>query len=116
MSATDDPGSRGVPEGSALLMRTWSDWEAEIVRQLLDTYDIPCQVISDVTHTLLPLTVDGLGEVRIFVPASSFEEAQGIIAEHRRQGLDSLAGGEDAEERRDAADPADEEGSPGTTR
>ena len=31
-----------------------------MVRQLLATYGIPCQVVSDVPHTVLPLTIDGL--------------------------------------------------------
>jgi hypothetical protein len=110
MSATDRPNSPGVPEGSALLMKTWSDGEAEIVRNLLESYEIPCQVISDVTHTLLPLAMDGLGEIRIFVPEARFEEASEVIAEHRRQGRDAPADDRDADEGGEAEDPAGEDG------
>jgi hypothetical protein len=113
MSAADDPGSRGVPEGTVLLMKTWSDGEAEIVRHLLDSYEIPCQVVSDVTHALLPIAVDGLGEIRIFVPESSFEEASQLLAEHRRQGLDALDAGEDGADGEAAAGPDDEGNFPG---
>ncbi len=81
-----------VPEGSALLMRTWNDGEAEIVRLLLESNDIPCQVVSDITHAVYPLNVDGLGEIRIFVPEASLEEASAILADHLREGFEEVAG------------------------
>ena len=59
-----------------------------MVRRLLAVYEIPCQVVSDIPHTVFPLTVDGLGEIRILVPASHFERAQTLIAEHRRRGFE----------------------------
>jgi len=83
---------------SALLMKTWSDGEAELVRQLLESYGIHCQVISDVTHTVLPISVDGLGEVRILVAPEDLEIATNILAEHRRQGLDLKPGGDEGPE------------------
>jgi hypothetical protein len=73
-----------------LLMTTWSDGEGEIVRQLLDECGIPCRMASDVPHTVLPLAVDGLGEVRIFVPDDRIDEAREILAEHRRQGISAV--------------------------
>ena len=80
---------------SRLVVRTWSDGEALLVRQLLETYGIPCQVVSDVPHSLLPLSVDGLGEIRILVPATRVDEARSLLAEHLRQGLEILGGGKD---------------------
>jgi hypothetical protein len=81
-----------------LLMTTWNDGEAAMIRQLLESYGIPVQVVSDVPHTVLPLSVDGLGEVRILVPADRLHEARELLAEHRRQGLEVIDGGaEDAE-------------------
>ena len=78
-----------------LVVRTWSDGEALLVRQLLESYGIPCQVVSDVPHTLLPLSVDGLGEIRILVPATRVDEARALLAEHLRQGLEIVDGGKD---------------------
>jgi len=80
---------------SRLVVRTWSDGEALLVRQLLETYGIPCQVVSDVPHSLLPLSVDGLGEIRILVPATRVDEARSLLAEHLRQGLEIVGGGKD---------------------
>ncbi len=82
-------------EEIVLLMTCWNDGEAELVRHLLDAYGIPCQVVSAVPHSVYPFTVDGLGEIRILVPASRHEEASALLAEHRRKGLESVPGGED---------------------
>lgn len=81
------------------LLRLFSDGEAEIVRRLLDSYSIPCQVISQISHALWPLTVDGLGELRILVQADRLEDAQQILAEHRRQGMEMVEGGKGDDEK-----------------
>jgi Putative prokaryotic signal transducing protein len=68
---------------SKVIRRTWSDSEAELIRGLLESYGIPCSVISDITHSVYPLTVNGLGEIRLAVPAEAAEEAERILAEHQ---------------------------------
>lgn len=81
-----------------------------MVRQLLDSYGIPCRVVSDVPHSLFPLTVDGLGEIRILVAEECIEEARALIAEHKRRGLEVVEGGKEASDgaaaERDPADPS----------
>ncbi len=83
----------GEPASAVLLMRTWSDGEAEIVRQILAASDIPCVVGSSVTHAVLPLSVDGLGEIRILVSPDQLEQARDLLAEHLRDGLELIDGG-----------------------
>jgi len=95
--AANAPGER-APGSGRLLVRTWNDGEAALIRQLLASYGIPCQVVSDVPHTVLPLSVDGLGEIRILVPAARWDEAQALLADHRRHGLQVLPGGRDGED------------------
>ena len=90
-----------------LVVRTWSDGEALLVRQLLESYGIPSQVVSDVPHSLLPLSVDGLGEVRILVPANRVEEARSLLADHLRQGLEIVDGGKGDPRRPDDDDDED---------
>ena len=82
-------------QANRLVVRTWSDGEALLVRQLLESYGIPCQVVSDVPHSLLPLSVDGLGEIRILVSGARLDEARSLLAEHLRQGLEIVDGGKD---------------------
>jgi len=79
-----------IPAGCSLdskvILRTWNDTEAELIRGLLESYGIPCVVISDITHSVYPLTVDGLGEIRLSVPLTAVEEAERILAEHQAPG------------------------------
>jgi ribonuclease-3 len=68
-----------------VIFRTHSDIEAQIVRGLLETHGIMSVVSSDVLHSVFPMSVDGLTEVRIAVHAGNAEEAQGIIEGHRTE-------------------------------
>jgi hypothetical protein len=90
------------------LLRVWDDGEAELIRRLLNSYSIPCSVGSHITHALWPLTVDGLGEIRILVPADQLEAAREILAEHRRHGMEMIRGGKS-----DAPEPGAEPGESG---
>lgn len=71
---------------SVVLLRTTDDSEAELVRTLLESYGIPCSISSDIPHSVYPLTVDGLGEIRISVPEEALEEAKTILEEHQKSG------------------------------
>jgi ribonuclease-3 len=66
-----------------VIFRTQSDVEASIVRGLLEANGVPSVVASDVPHNIFPLTVTGLGEVRISVRAADADEACRIIDGHR---------------------------------
>ena len=66
-----------------VIFRTHSDIEASIVRGLLEANGVPSVVASDVPHNIFPLTVNGLGEVRISVRESDADEARRIIDGHR---------------------------------
>ncbi len=81
---------------SKVIFRTWDDTEAELIRGLLESYGIPCSVISDITHSVYPFTMDGLGEIRLSVAEDVAEEAERILREHR---ADGPAGASEAESR-----------------
>ena len=66
-----------------VIFRTHSDVEASIVRGLLEANGVMSIVSSAVPHSVFPLTVDGLGEVRISVREDDAEEALRIIETHR---------------------------------
>src|SRR5450759_816013 len=65
----------------AVVFRTHSDIEASIVLGLLEAHGIYAAASSDLTHSVFPLSIDGLGEVRISVPVSQAEAAVTIIRE-----------------------------------
>jgi ribonuclease III len=68
-----------------VIFRTHSDIEAHIVRGLLETHGVMSVISSDVLHSVFPMSVDGLTEVRIAVHPSEAEEAQRIIEGHRTE-------------------------------
>jgi ribonuclease-3 len=68
-----------------VIFRTQSDVEASIVRGLLEANGVPSVITSDVPHNIFPLTVNGLGEVRISVRDEDADEARRIIDGHRTE-------------------------------
>jgi ribonuclease-3 len=68
-----------------IIFRTHSDIEAQIVRGLLESHGVMSVISSDVPHSIFPLSVDGLNEVRIAVHASEAQEAERIIEAHRTE-------------------------------
>ena len=68
-----------------VIFRTHSDIEASIVRGLLEAHGVMSIVSSAVPHSVFPLTVNGLGEVRIAVRSDEAEEARRIIESHRTE-------------------------------
>ena len=68
-----------------VIFRTHSDVEASIVRSLLEANGVPSVITSDVPHNIFPLTVNGLGEVRISVRDEDADEARRIIDGHRTE-------------------------------
>ena len=71
---------------SCVICQTWNDSEAELVRGILESYGIPCRIRSDIPHQVYPFTVDGLGEIRLEIPAEAAEEARRILQEHLSAG------------------------------
>jgi len=68
-----------------VIFRTQSDVEASIVRGLLESHGVPSVVASDLPHTIFPVAINGLGEVRISVHPDDAEDAQRIIESHRTE-------------------------------
>ena len=68
-----------------VIFRTHSDIEAQIVRGLLEAHGIMSVLASDVPHSVFPLSVDPLGEVRLSVREDDAEEAHHVIESHRTE-------------------------------
>lgn len=79
MLPPDPPGADPV-----VVFRTHSDIEASVVRGLLDAHGIGASLSSDVPHSVFPLTVNGLGEVRVTVSAEEAEAAARLIRDFRQ--------------------------------
>ena len=66
-----------------VIFRTQSGVEASIVRGLLESHGVMALLSSAVAHSVFPLNVNELGEVRISVRPEEAEEARRIIESHR---------------------------------
>ena len=69
--------------------RCWNDSEAEVVIALLRAHGIEAHANSEVPHTVLPITADGLGEVAVLVREEDVEAAAQIIVEQGLSGTDT---------------------------
>jgi len=68
-----------------IIARAWTEGEASVIKSLLESYEIPCHYLSELPNRLYSVSTDGLGRIRVFVPASLAEEAIRILDEHRRR-------------------------------
>ena len=82
----------------AVVLRTQSDVEATVARALLETHGIRVLVSSDVSHAVFPLSMDGLGEVRVSVREDEVGRAKRLLKDYRTAGL-RMPGGRELERR-----------------
>ena len=71
----------------------WNDQEAAIVISVLGAYGIEATANSEIPHSVLPITADGLGRVQVLVDAKRLQEAKNVLAERETAGR--LADGEE---------------------
>lgn len=72
-------------EQLTVVFRTASEIEARVVRGLLETHGIPSVVSSDLSRSVFPLAVEGLGDVKISVRPDDADEARRVIESHRTE-------------------------------
>ena len=59
--------------------RARGEAEAQVIKGLLESYDIPCLLQSNAAPSVHMFTVDGMGEVRVMVRESMAAEAKKLI-------------------------------------
>jgi len=62
--------------------RTNGVTEAEILKNMLESFGIPARVSAEAIGKVLGMTVDGMGVAALLVPENRAREAQDILAEH----------------------------------
>lgn len=65
--------------GMEVVFTANGEMEALTVRSALEAAGIPAEIRIEAATKLLPVTVDGLGAVRVAVPADRAEEARAIL-------------------------------------
>lgn len=81
------PEDEGVEPDASLVEvhQAAGDEEALIIKALLESEGIWCSLSSDVPHSVIPLTVDGLGAVRILVSEDDSIRAEEIISSRKTE-------------------------------
>lgn len=58
---------------------TWNEQKAGMIKELLGDYDIECYLSSHITHSVYPIPVDGLGEIKVMVPSEEEERSRDLL-------------------------------------
>ncbi len=61
----------------------WAPWEASLIKNLLNGYEIPCRLIREVPD-ILPFTINGLGKIQIAVPAKYAQDAKNLLKDLKK--------------------------------
>jgi len=74
-------------DGSDLveLCRVWGDAEAMVISALLADNGIACHVTGHADHKVHPFSLDGLGEVILFVHPDRLAEARALLSVRERE-------------------------------
>ncbi len=60
----------------------YNEVEANIIKSLLESAGIQCVLVTQVPHNVYPVTIDGLGEVKVKVLDIDEDAAREIIADY----------------------------------
>jgi len=56
-----------------------NEMEAQVIKSLLEGFDIPCIFKSNAAPSVHQFTMDGMAEVKVMVPAALADEAKELI-------------------------------------
>jgi len=65
------------------LCKVWGPAEAEVIKTMLESYGIPCLMRGQVVQSILPYSVDGMGEIKILVPKKDLAKAKSLIEQKK---------------------------------
>ncbi len=65
-----------------LCHKVWGEPKALLIKGLLEDFEIPVNLVTHVPPSVIPLTMDGLSEVRIMVRERDLERAREIISDY----------------------------------
>lgn len=72
--------SKTAPETQLKLVQSvWGPVEAEVIRSLLESQGIACILKGLVVQSVHAFSLDGLGEIKIYVAEKDYETAKNLI-------------------------------------
>ncbi|MCX5754368.1 MAG: DUF2007 domain-containing protein [Candidatus Krumholzibacteria bacterium] len=70
------------------LAKVQGDFEAQVLKGMLESEGIEVAIRTGVTPNILPFTVNGLGQVRLFVKESDLDAAKAVMRENEEREKD----------------------------
>ncbi|HUU38640.1 MAG TPA: DUF2007 domain-containing protein [Candidatus Desulfaltia sp.] len=81
MSAEDRKGRKSAKDMKLReLVRVMGPVEAEVIKNFLESQGISCILQGQMVQSVYPMTVDGMGELRVMVSEDDFSLAKGLLA------------------------------------
>jgi hypothetical protein len=77
--------SKDQNEEYVVLVVAQGEIEAQVLRSILESEGIVVAYTSTIAQNVYPISVDGLGEITLHVPAEDRERAEEIIREYRKR-------------------------------
>jgi hypothetical protein len=74
------------------LAKVQGDFEAQVLKGMLESEGIEVAIRTGVAPSILPFTVDGLGQVKLFVKESDLEAARAVMRENEEREKDGEIG------------------------
>jgi hypothetical protein len=65
------------------LRRVWGLSEAEVIRSFLASHGITCIFRGEMVQAVYPITVDGMGEIKILVAEADYPLARDLLESSR---------------------------------
>jgi len=61
------------------VQKVWGPVEAEVIKNFLESNGILCILRGEVVQSVSPISVDGLGEMKIFVSEKDYDLAKKLL-------------------------------------
>lgn len=65
--------------------KVWGSVEAEVVKSFLESQGISCLLKGLVVQSVHPFSMDGLGEIKIFVHEKDYALAKDLLKSHKSE-------------------------------
>ena len=79
MDKTDNKKKNEEDQELKELHKVWGSVEAEVIKSYLESNGIPCILRGKVVQSVHPFSVDGLGEIKIFVTEKDYFRAKKLL-------------------------------------
>ena len=84
-----DPKDKKIQKDNKIEFRevykAWGPAEAEVVKSFLESHGIPCMLKGLVVQSVHPFSMDGLGEIKIFVPKKDHALAEKLLKSRKAE-------------------------------